>query len=184
MTTARNHDTPDGPAGWMILLGLMVLALVIAWSAKGCGDDNANAGLGLTTTTGTSTASSSTDGQKVVEEITVVVTKNGGIQFEPGKADLTTGSEATLNQVATILSRNPDVNVIIAGHTDTQGDAADNKVLSQQRAEAVQKYLVAQGIAQTRLTPQGFGEEEPLVANDTTEQARAQNRRVEFLLTS
>lgn len=183
MTTARNHDTPDGPAGWMILLGLMVLALVIAWSAKGCGDDNSNSNLGLTQTTGTSTASSAA-GQQVVEEITTVVTQSGGIQFEAGKADLTAGSEGTLDQVATILSRNPDVNIIIAGHTDTQGDAADNKALSQRRADAVRDYLVVKGIAQTRLTPRGYGEEEPLVANDTTEEARAQNRRVEFLLTS
>lgn len=186
MATARHpDDRADGPTGWMILLGLMVLALVIAWSAKGCGSDDPNKGLAPTATqtgTSTGTSSSANAGQNVVDQIRDLVTKSGGIQFTTGSADLTTSSKATLDDVAKILGRNGSVNIVIAGHTDTQGESAANKALSQRRADAVRDYLVSKGVATNRMVARGFGEEQPLVANDSTEAARAQNRRVEFSL--
>lgn len=186
MATARHRDRrTDRPAGWMLLLGLMVLALVIAASAKGCSDSDANKDVagGSTTTTGTSTSANA--GQNVVDEIKQTIDRSGGIQFRTGSADLTSASESTLNEVAKIMSRNPNVNVVISGHTDTQGAAQANKELSQRRANAVRNYLVTQGISALRMTARGLGEEQPLVADDTnSEAARQQNRRVEFTLAS
>lgn len=187
MATARQRDDrADGPAGWMILLGLMVLALIIAWSSKGCGSSDPNAGLGgtptQTQTSTTKTSTSNNTGQNVVAEVTNTVTKSGGIQFVTGAADLTTDSKGALDSVAKILSRNPTVRVRIEGHTDTQGEAASNLALSRRRAEAVRDYLITKGIDTTRLATQGFGESQPLVTPDTTEAARRQNRRVEFKL--
>jgi OOP family OmpA-OmpF porin len=72
----------------------------------------------------------------------------------------------------------PDLNVVIEGHTDSVGTAAYNKKLSQQRAEAVKKYMVEKGIDANRLKAQGFGEVRPIASNDT-EEGRQQNRRVE-----
>lgn len=169
----------------MILLGLMVMALLIAWASKGCGSDNNNAAGGSTTTTPTTTGTgtgSSSAGQQVVSNITEAVRKAGGIQFVTGSADLTAASKTTLDAVASILANSPTVNVQVDGHTDTQGDATANKTLSQRRAQAVVDYLVQKGIATTRLNARGFGEETPLVTPDDTEAARKQNRRVEFKL--
>jgi len=183
-TAGHRDDRADGPAGWMVLLGLMVLALVIAWSAKGCGSSNPNEAVGPTvTTTSTSTGSTSANaGQNVVAEINTTITKSGGIQFQTASAELTNASMGTLDDVAKVLSRNATVNVLIKGHTDTQGNADTNLALSQRRATKVKDYLISKGIASSRMKAQGFGETEPLVPNDTTEAARKQNRRVEFQL--
>jgi len=73
----------------------------------------------------------------------------------------------------------PDLNVVIEGHTDSVGSNAYNQKLSQARAEAVKKYMVEEnGIAANRITPKGFGEEQPIAPN-TTAEGRAKNRRVE-----
>ena len=75
--------------------------------------------------------------------------------------------------------------MLIKGHTDRQGNADTNLSLSQRRANKVKDYLISKGIASSRMKAQGFGENEPLVPNDTTsEAARKQNRRVEFQLMS
>ena len=68
------------------------------------------------------------------------------------------------------------------GHTDSTGPEEYNLGLSQRRAGAVQDYLISQGISEDRLTMEGKGETEPLVSNDTRE-GRAQNRRIEFIVT-
>ena len=185
-TAGHRDDRADGPAGWMMLLGLMVLALVIAWSSKGCGSPDTNqAATPTVTTTGTSTGSTSANaGQNAVTEINTTITKSGGIQFQTASAELTNASMGTLDDVARILSRNATVNVLIKGHTDTQGNADTNMALSQRRANRVKDYLISKGIASSRMKAQGFGESEPLVPNDTTESARKQNRRVEFQLMS
>lgn len=100
------------------------------------------------------------------------------IQFESGSAQLTPDSELTLDQVIAALENN-DAEVAVEGHTDAQGDDAFNLALSQDRARAVVNYLVAGGIAEDRLTPEGFGETEPIADNET-EEGRAENRRIEF----
>lgn len=69
----------------------------------------------------------------------------------------------------------------VEGHTDDRGADAANLALSQRRAEAVMKYLVNKGVAQSRLEAAGFGETRPLVKNDTPAN-QAKNRRVEFVI--
>ncbi len=102
-----------------------------------------------------------------------------GILFDTGKATLQDSSTATLQQIAKLLNDNPDLKLRIEGHTDNVGAAAANKVLSQKRAETVRAWLVGQGIAADRLTAQGFGDTKP-VADNSTEDGRAKNRRVEL----
>lgn len=74
------------------------------------------------------------------------------------------------------------VGVEIAGHTDEQGDAAYNQGLSQRRADAVRSYLTSKGVDASRLSGAGYGETQP-VADNTTSEGRAQNRRVELRVT-
>lgn len=87
-----------------------------------------------------------------------------------------------LNQVAAIMVARPDLQrVRIEGHTDSRGSNRHNLDLSQRRAESVNRYLLEQGVSAERLVPVGYGEDQPVADNGTTE-GRAENRRVEFII--
>lgn len=101
------------------------------------------------------------------------------IFFETGKYDLKTESHYELDEVVRFLSTNPNLRIEIGGHTDNVGSYDDNLKLSQNRAGAVIDYLVAQGIAKSRLVSKGYADTEP-VADNATSEGRAQNRRTEL----
>jgi outer membrane protein OmpA-like peptidoglycan-associated protein len=104
------------------------------------------------------------------------------IFFEYDKAVIKGESFPILDAVAATLEGNPDIALIeIQGHTDSDGSDAYNLDLSDRRAAAVKKYLVDKGIAEDRLTSQGYGESQPLERKNTAA-AKAKNRRVEFLI--
>ncbi|MBL6666264.1 MAG: OmpA family protein [Flavobacteriaceae bacterium] len=84
-----------------------------------------------------------------------------------------------LNGIKTLLDDNPDGNLIIEGHTSSDGDAETNLLLSQMRAEAVKAFLVNLGVNPDRLKTEGYGSERPITDNETSE-GRALNRRVQF----
>jgi outer membrane protein OmpA-like peptidoglycan-associated protein len=86
----------------------------------------------------------------------------------------------TLNQIKRFLTQNPDLKFEIDGHTDNSGTAGHNLTLSQERADAVKTQLIAMGIDQGRLTSKGFGDTKP-IADNSTPDGRANNRRVEFV---
>ena len=102
-----------------------------------------------------------------------------GISFKSGSARIVKGSYVVLDRVAKVLSDNPDLKVVIIGHTDDRGARAKNLALSLARAESVKAYLVALGIAEERLEATGKGPDEPIEAN-LTAAGRATNRRIEF----
>ena len=105
-------------------------------------------------------------------------------KFDFNKAAIKPESDSLLAEVAKVMTDHPEIKrVRVEGHTDNVGAADYNQKLSQQRAEAVLKWLSSHGIAADRLTAKGMGKESPLVANDT-EQNRALNRRVEFHIES
>lgn len=97
--------------------------------------------------------------------------------FETGSATLRPESQEQLRYVAQILQAYPNVRVRIGGYTDNTGDAAANVSLSQARAESVMRELVSLGVAPNRLDARGYGAEHP-VADNATEEGRAQNRRI------
>ena len=103
------------------------------------------------------------------------------VQFELGEARLKKSSEEVLNQIANIMDRYPGYRLRISGHTDSIGDADNNKKLSEERAQSCYDYLVAKGIAAARIQYEGFGEEQPVADNDRSA-GRRKNRRVEFNL--
>ncbi|HGG60724.1 MAG TPA: hypothetical protein ENK26_12555, partial [Gammaproteobacteria bacterium] len=104
-----------------------------------------------------------------------------GVNFLFNSDKLTTRARHILDDVATILNRYPQVKVLIVGHTDNLGTPAFNKDLSIRRAKAVARYLVTQGVFAKRLRYAGRGEARPIASNDT-EEGRAKNRRVEFVI--
>jgi OOP family OmpA-OmpF porin len=103
------------------------------------------------------------------------------IQFAPDSPVISEESDAVLDEVAAALSQLPDVPFEVVGHTDDVGDDEDNLVLSQQRAEAVVARLQGLGIDPVRMTSRGEGEANP-VADNTTDEGKAANRRIEFIL--
>ncbi|HVN88055.1 MAG TPA: OmpA family protein [Candidatus Binatia bacterium] len=104
-----------------------------------------------------------------------------GVHFDYDKANIRADSEPVLKEAATTLNENRDIAVVVEGHTDSRGSDAYNDKLSLRRATAVRDYLVKLGVASDRLTVAGKGEHEP-VASNTTDEGRAQNRRVELLV--
>jgi outer membrane protein OmpA-like peptidoglycan-associated protein len=104
-----------------------------------------------------------------------------GVHFDTASATLRPDSTAALQNVLTLIGGRPASHWIISGHTDNQGSADLNQKLSQARAASVIAWLVSHGVAEGRLTPQGFGASHP-VADNSTEAGRALNRRVEMQL--
>ena len=103
------------------------------------------------------------------------------ILFDTGKATLKPESSKELQLVVSVLKADVSLKIEIQGHTDNVGVKAANLTLSQQRADAVRDYLVKNGgIAAARLTAVGFGDTKP-VAPNTTDDGKAQNRRVELV---
>jgi outer membrane protein OmpA-like peptidoglycan-associated protein len=104
------------------------------------------------------------------------------IHFEYNKDKIRPESFPILDAVVEILNKNPDVKLEVQGHTDNRGSASYNKDLSNRRSASVRKYLAGKGIASDRLTSAGYGFDRPIVDN-STEQNRALNRRVQFVRT-
>lgn len=106
-----------------------------------------------------------------------------GVTFEFDSARLTESSRYILDQVASALRGQPSMQVEIAGHTDSVGTEEYNMRLSVARAESVRNYLVFRGIDESRFTAVGYGEVEP-IADNSTDQGRDLNRRIEFRILS
>ena len=103
------------------------------------------------------------------------------VQFATGKAKINPESFELLNEVVDLLKKNPTIKLRIEGHTDTKGNPKKNIKLSQDRAKAVNDYLVEHGIDQARLTSEGYGQTCP-VADNKTVQGREKNRRTDFFI--
>jgi outer membrane protein OmpA-like peptidoglycan-associated protein/ankyrin repeat protein len=103
-----------------------------------------------------------------------------GIYFDSDSAVPKPESEKTLNEILSVLTNQPSLKLMVAGHTDSTNTDEYNLRLSQKRAEAVVSWLIAHGVAAARLTPKGFGKSQP-VADNATAAGRALNRRVELI---
>jgi OmpA-OmpF porin, OOP family len=106
----------------------------------------------------------------------------GKVFFASGRANLDARSAQSLNSVIAIAKRCPATRVEISGHTDSDGAAAFNQKLSENRAQAVAKYLAGKGISFTRMDAVGYGETQPVAPNDSAAN-KAKNRRIEFAMT-
>ncbi len=104
-----------------------------------------------------------------------------GVNFVFNKTELTDPAKDTLNEVAAGMVGQPSLSVQIGGHTDSVGSDAYNLKLSQGRASSVRSYLISKGVAAANLEAKGFGESTP-IADNKTEEGRAENRRVEFVV--
>ena len=104
------------------------------------------------------------------------------VYFDYDKSDIRDDQKATLEAKIPLFQANPDMRIRVAGNTDNRGSDEYNLALGQRRAAEVKRYLVARGIAESRIDVVSFGEERPAVAQDN-EDAWAKNRRDEFEIT-
>jgi len=108
-----------------------------------------------------------------------ILSRTGAIYFKSGSTDLDDESLPLLNTVLDIVQRCPDLNIVVAGHTDSAGDAGYNQELSERRARSVSQFLSVNGVSSSRMQAVGYGEAQPVAPNDTARN-RGRNRRIEF----
>jgi OOP family OmpA-OmpF porin len=115
------------------------------------------------------------DCEDVMEEVIVL----RGIHFDFDKSNIKSEWAPVLDEAIAILQANPNMSIIIEGHTDSKGSEAYNQGLSERRANSVYRYLMNGGVAGNRMSTVGYGELRPKATN-ATDEGRAINRRVEF----
>ncbi len=103
-----------------------------------------------------------------------------GAQFDFNKATIKPSGRDVLDKAVKTLKDNPDLHVVVEGHTDSVGSDSYNQKLSERRAAAVKAYLVDEGISAARITTRGYGKSRPVASNET-EAGRAQNRRADIV---
>jgi outer membrane protein OmpA-like peptidoglycan-associated protein len=111
----------------------------------------------------------------------IIVNFDSGLLFDVGKSELKPGAQTNLSNLSNSLQKYPQTNIIVIGHTDNTGQAAQNMDLSLQRAVSVRNYLASTGIDSAKLSTQGKGDTDPIADNSTPE-GRAKNRRVELVI--
>ncbi len=113
----------------------------------------------------------------------IVVEFSSNVLFAFDKSALNADSKVSLDKLAAVLKNYADTDIELQGHTDSKGSDGYNKKLSTERASIVSNYLKQNGIANNRISVVGYGESLPKYINET-EDGRALNRRVEFLITA
>lgn len=120
---------------------------------------------------------------KILRDLSMVPTgqtiRLNHLIFTQGKAVINPQSFPELDEVVAMMKVNTKIEIQLEGHTDNQGNASANMELSQDRVDAVKKYVVSKGIDKSRVKTKAFGGTQPL-SNEKTEEARSLNRRVEM----
>jgi len=112
----------------------------------------------------------------------IVLNMPGNVTFASGSYDLRPEFHTVLNSVAKVLNKYNKTVLDVIGHTDSVGNDSDNQVLSENRANSVAIYLTSQNVLSQRILTAGYGESQPIASNSTDE-GRAQNRRVTIQMT-
>ena len=153
-----------------------------SWSNTGKGAA-IGAGSGAALGAGIGALAGKGKGAAIGAAVGAAVGSGTGILFATNKSELSPASREALTKFATSLKNSPDTDVTIYGHTDNTGTRAVNERISKERADAVANFLVGQGISRSRLTTEGLAFDQP-VADNSTAEGRAQNRRVEIYITA
>jgi len=111
----------------------------------------------------------------------IKITFDSGILFDVNKANLRPEAMTNLQNLAQILNKYPDTEILVEGHTDSDGSDEYNLDLSQKRAQSVSNYLSGLQVNATRFHIMGYGESQPIASNDTVE-GKQQNRRVDIAI--
>ncbi len=119
------------------------------------------------------------DAQVRMEQDKVFLTFGSGILFDVDSSTLKPGAISNLQQVAGVMNKYPQTNIVVSGHTDSTGSPQHNQQLSESRAFSVANFLQSNGVAPYRINTMGYGSSMPVAGNDTSA-GRQANRRVEI----
>jgi outer membrane protein OmpA-like peptidoglycan-associated protein len=120
--------------------------------------------------------------ERIDDGIVVTFDENSGVHFDTNKYNINAESKELLTKLATILEEYPDTKILVVGHTDSTGSAEYNETLSKNRANAVTSFFTdTRGLGSSRFTTNWYGEEQP-IADNTTAEGRAKNRRVNMAI--
>lgn len=122
------------------------------------------------------------DVERVGEGIKITLGENS-VNFDLGKSTLTAKAKGNLDKLVPVFNEYPDTDIQIVGYTDSSGSDELNQKLSEQRSASVKTYLASKGIKAARIVTSGLGEADP-IADNTTKEGMAKNRRVEFAITA
>ncbi len=111
----------------------------------------------------------------------IKITFDSGILFDVNKSNLRPEAVENLTKLAVILNKYEDTEILVEGHTDSDGPAEYNLDLSMRRAQSVANQLTAHNVLVTRINKNGYGEDQPIASNDTKE-GRQANRRVDIAI--
>jgi len=111
----------------------------------------------------------------------LVITLSGSVLFTSGRSTLLANARPKLDEVATALQKSDAEKFVVEGHTDSIGSDATNEELSYRRAQTVHDYLIERGVPAEKIRAVGYGKSRP-VADNTTAEGRANNRRVEIII--
>jgi outer membrane protein OmpA-like peptidoglycan-associated protein len=111
----------------------------------------------------------------------IKVTFDSGLLFDVNKADLQYNAQQNLTNLSVILNKYEDTNILIEGHTDSDGSEEYNQTLSERRSTSVSAYLAKNSVGSPRMTTIGYGETQP-VADNSTSTGKQANRRVEVAI--
>lgn len=111
----------------------------------------------------------------------ILITFESGLVFDFDSYNLREETKTNLTELSETLKKYDDTNILIEGHTDNTGEDNYNQKLSENRADAVENFIVTQGIDKSRVTTKGYGESQPLDSNDT-DAGKQKNRRVEVAI--
>jgi OOP family OmpA-OmpF porin len=117
----------------------------------------------------------------VCQQLFTDLLSKGSIRFESGGTGISRDSAGLLDRLIETAQRCPTTTIEIAGHTDADGDDAANRLLSEQRAQAIVDYMVQAGLPAERFQPHGYGSDTPIASNETDE-GKARNRRIDFVV--
>jgi OmpA-OmpF porin, OOP family len=121
------------------------------------------------------------EARKAAQQTLNLIVDAGEVLFATASSRIRPEAYPYLNQLADTLKSQANATIMIGGHTDNQGKEADNRRLSQKRADAVRAYLVARGVPMRQLFAQGFGSTQP-VGSNSTDEGRRRNRRIGFVV--
>ncbi len=111
----------------------------------------------------------------------ILITFDSGLMFDLDSDQLRSATKQNLQELSEVLKKYEDTNILIQGHTDSQGSEEYNDRLAMDRANSVSYYLASQGVQSARITEQSYGEHQPVATNETAA-GRQQNRRVEVAI--
>ncbi len=125
--------------------------------------------------------SSISEAEIQIIEDSIKVIFSGATFFDVGKTELLPSTYPLFKRFADVLNKYPNTHVLVLGHTDSGGDEAKNLSISESRAKSAMEELIKNGVSAARLSSWGMGESAPAYDNET-EEGRAKNRRIEFIL--